>query len=278
MRTFGSTRTWFAACLLLAALPLLSPAIAQPGGDALLRDPLISAPPSWERASDENEGFEARGLLRARSQAVIASEIAGRIVDMPFREGDRFAQGDILARFDCAVFEAQRAGAEAAERFARRQLEQKRELVRLRSAGEIEVGLAEARVEEAVAQTALQTALAERCEVRAPFAGAVVERHANVGESRTPGADLIEIIDDSDLEIRVLAPSSWLSWLAPGQAFTFHLEEAGPGIAARVEGIGASVDAASQTILVRGRFAGEPGAVAPGMSGGARFAPRGAAR
>ena len=43
-------------------------------------------------------GNEARGVLRARDQAVLASELAGRIVELPFSEGESFKKGDTLAR------------------------------------------------------------------------------------------------------------------------------------------------------------------------------------
>jgi membrane fusion protein, multidrug efflux system len=256
-------------------IALTQPVVAPPArADSLLVDPLTSN--AFVRSSEDARS--ARGLLRARARAVLSSEISGRIVALPYREGERFAAGEVIARIDCAIYEAQLQGAQAAERFAQRQLEQKRELVRLRAAGEIEIGLALARLEEAAAQSALQAVLASRCELRAPFSGAVVELRANPGETLAAGAPLIEIVDDSDFEIRILAPSSWLAWLATGQSFTFHLDEVGEARAARVEAIGASVDAGSQTILVVGRLL-QPGAgLVPGMSGSARFAPEAVSR
>ena len=239
----------------------------------LLSDPLAQAMPHNLSSVEGNNGFSARGLLSARARAIVSSEIAGRIVEIPFREGERFASGDALALFDCAIYDAQLAGARGAELFAQRQLEQKRELVRLCSAGEIEVGLAQARLDEVAAQAALQAVLVSRCTVRAPFAGAVVARAANAGESVAAGAPLIEIVDDSDYEIRVLAPSHWLAWLTVGEPFTFEIDEAGESLAARVEAIGASVDAASQTILVIGRLLAHTDRLVPGMSGSALFAP-----
>jgi membrane fusion protein, multidrug efflux system len=259
------------ACIALAFA--FSASYAPLRAQILLSDPLTQAMPHNASDGESASGFSARGLLSARARAIVSSEIAGRIVEIPFREGERFAAGDALARFDCAIYDAQLAGARGAELFAQRQLEQKRELVRLRSAGEIEVGLAQARLDEVAAQAALQAVLVSRCTVSAPFAGAVVARAANAGESVAAGAPLIEIVDNSDYEIRVLAPSHWLAWLAVGQLFTFVIDEAGESRAARVEAIGASVDAASQTILVIGRLLAHTDRLVPGMSGSARFEP-----
>lgn len=264
--------------LVLLALALSAP-LAPSTAQILLSDPLfdsLNQPLSSER--DRMGRRSARGLLSARARAVVSSEIAGRITDIPFGEGERFEAGEPLALFDCAIYDAQLAGARAAERFARTQLEQKRELVRLRSAGEIEVGLAKARLDEVAAQALLQEVLVSRCTVRAPFAGAVVSRAANAGESVAAGAPLLEIVDDSDYEIRVLAPSHWLAWLEVGQPFTFDIDEANQSHVARVEAIGASVDAASQTILVIGRLQVHGDRLVPGMSGSARFDPAPAER
>jgi len=259
------------ACIVLALAFSASHTPVQ--AQLLLSDPLAQSLPHSASSDAPTKGFSARGLLSARARAVVSSEIAGRIVALPFREGERFGAGDALARFDCAIYDAQLAGARGAELFAQRQLEQKRELVRLRSAGEIEVGLAQARLDEVAAQAALQEVLVSRCTVRAPFAGAVVARAANPGESVAAGAPLIEIVDDSDYEIRVLAPSHWLAWLEIGQPFEFDIDEAGESHPARVEAIGASVDAASQTILVIGRLVAQDDGLVPGMSGSARFEP-----
>ena len=55
------------------------------------------------RASDATAEDSARGILRAQDQAVLASEINGRVLEMPFRDGESFHRGDLLVRFDCSA-------------------------------------------------------------------------------------------------------------------------------------------------------------------------------
>lgn len=75
-----------------------------------LDDPLLDIPASvgTERA--------ARGVLRARDQAVLSSELAGRIIEMPYTDGQNFKKGDVLVRFDCSAYQAQLNAAQAAGR------------------------------------------------------------------------------------------------------------------------------------------------------------------
>lgn len=87
---------------------------------------------------------EARGVLRAQDQAVLASELAGRIVDLPAREGETFKKGDTLARFDCSAYQAQLNASQAASRGASEELAHNRQLAALNSVGRFEVARAEA--------------------------------------------------------------------------------------------------------------------------------------
>ncbi|NER60344.1 biotin/lipoyl-binding protein, partial [Pseudomonas sp. MAFF212428] len=107
-------------------------------------DPLLDAHSSASTS-------EVRGVLRARSQAVLASELAGRVVAVPYAEGQRFAKGDVLVKFDCSAYQAQQNAANASVRAAREELQNKQQLAALNSVGRFEVSLAEARQAQAQA-------------------------------------------------------------------------------------------------------------------------------
>ena len=55
-----------------------------------------------------------RGKSRPVTAATLASELSGRIVELPFSEGESFKKGDTLARFDCSAYQAQLNAAQAA--------------------------------------------------------------------------------------------------------------------------------------------------------------------
>src|SRR6185295_15448300 len=46
------------------------------------------------------------GTVKARRRAQISPEVGGRVVAVPFREGDRFKAGDVLLRLDPGVYDA----------------------------------------------------------------------------------------------------------------------------------------------------------------------------
>lgn len=254
------------APLAFAAPPAVaaSPAAAE-GGE----DPLDALAPPEENASAQTR--RARGLLEPRAEAVLSSELPGRIVEMPFEEGQHFKRGATLVRFDCAYYEAQLASARAGLSAAKLELENSRELAALNSIGGLDVALAEAKVTELEAEVAVNRVQTRRCVIKAPFSGRVVKAKAKRFESVNQGGELIEVVDDATPQVRLIVPSRWLSWLTPGVAFDFTIDETGETLRGEVKRIGARIDAVSQTLPVIGAFANPSPRLIAGMSGTARF-------
>lgn len=230
-------------------------------------DPLLATP-----ASDASStSTQARGVLRARDQAMMASELSGRIVELPFSEGESFKKGDVLARFDCSAYQAQLNAAQAASRGASEELAHNKQLAALNSVGRFEVSRAEAKLTETQAQSQVYQVQVKRCSVVAPFDGQVVQRKVQRFESVAAGSPLLEIVDNRTLEIHLLVPSRWMGKLKPGQTFSFIPDETGQSLTATVKRLGARIDEGSQTLLLVATVPSAAGLLA-GMSGTARFA------
>jgi membrane fusion protein (multidrug efflux system) len=219
------------------------------------------------------EGPTARGIVRPVAEATISAEMSGRIVELPFRPGESFAAGDLLVRFDCAAQQANAAAAEAELEVARLMLDSARELTRMKAAGLRDVDLAQARRDKAAADVEGAAVKLRACEIRAPFAGAVVERAVNLHEVIVPNTPLLKLVDRERVEVELIVPSTWLAWLKPGAPFDFMVDALGRAVPGEVTRLGASVDAVSQTANVYAAFRGPRPGVLAGMSGSAVFAP-----
>ncbi|CAK0778892.1 exported hypothetical protein [Azospirillaceae bacterium] len=218
---------------------------------------------------------QARGQLAARREITLSSEINGRIDRLPLVEGARFKRGDELVHFDCALYDAQRAGAEAGVRGAQATLEANRRLAAMKSIGQLEVSQAEAAIAKARADLRVAQIMADRCSVRAPFDGQIATIKAKEGETLNSSQALLEIVEDHALEIKLIVPSAWLTWLNRGESFKFRIDETGGEFVGRVTMIGARVDPGSQSIQLTGEMVSQPfpphegneRRLAPGMSG-----------
>ncbi len=211
-----------------------------------------------------------RGVVQAMNEATLSSEIAARVLEMPKRVGDTFAKGDVLVRFDCTLFEAQRDKVEAEVRSATARHENDRQLEKVRSIGALEVTLSESALQQAKAELRMAQMNTQRCTVLAPWPGRVVQRMANEQESVKLNQELLSVASTADLEMMLVVPATWLKWLKPGLAFDVRMDETGSQHRAQVAMLGAKVDAVSQTMNLRARLQGD-GRLLPGMSGTARF-------
>ncbi len=215
----------------------------------------------------------ARGVVEPGHEAVISSELAARIFELPFEEGESFAAGDTLVAFDCALFEARRRQAVAQLQAARAKLRNAEQLQATNAIGAVEVDLAAAEARRTAAAVAETDVAVARCSIAAPFDGRVVERLRNPHEVAAPGDELLAIVSRGAPETTLLVPSDWLVWLQPGQDFEFRVDETGMSLPGRILRLGARIDPVSQTVPVYGSLVApaSQAPLVPGMSGTARF-------
>ncbi|WP_024871747.1 efflux RND transporter periplasmic adaptor subunit [Tolumonas lignilytica] len=233
-------------------------------------DPLLSASAATP-ITTSSATTEARGVLRAVDQAVLSSELNARVVELPFREGEAFHKGDLLARFDCSAYQAQLAASQAAARAAQEELTQNRQLGEMKSVGRHAIALSEAHLAQAQAESQVYQIQVNRCRTTAPFDGRIVSRKIQVSEYVAQGTPLLDIVDNRHLEIHLLVPSRWLPALKPKQTFIFTPDETGQPLQAEIVRIGARIDESSQTLTLIGRLLKPDNNLLAGMSGNARF-------
>lgn len=219
-----------------------------------------------------NKEGQVRAQLSARNEVVLSSELSAKIASLPLREGDAFKAGQVLVGFDCALFQAQLAKAQATLDAARKVLVVDARLAELNSIGKLELATAEGKVRESEAEVNYMQTTIRKCTVAAPYAGRVVKRFAAAFQFVTPGAQLLAIQDAGELEVHMIVPSKWLAGLKVGAPFAVQVDELGRSFAARIQRLGARIDPVSQSVEVVGTINGTPGALLPGMSGWAVFA------
>jgi RND family efflux transporter MFP subunit len=216
---------------------------------------------------------EIRALLSPLHYTTLSSEMAGRIDKIATRVGDRFHQGDVLIQFDCALPRAQMSKAQAIVTQAERTLEINRRLVAQKSMGQFELDVSAAEVLKDKADLMGAEAVASKCSIAAPFTGVTVEQKAREFQYATPGQPLLDILDDHALEVELVAPSQWLSWLKPGYAFQVKIDETDKTYPARVTRLGGRVDPANHSVKVIGEITGDAPELMAGMSGRATVTP-----
>jgi membrane fusion protein (multidrug efflux system) len=210
---------------------------------------------------------EIRAQLVPTRYTSIAAELGARISRISVPEAGSFEAGRLLIIFECSVQQAQRDKARAEAQAAEAQYKANQRLARLNSIGELELEMSRIATLSARAELSLHEALISRCLIHAPFQGRVAEQKVREQQFVQPGQVLMDIIDDSSLELEFLVPSGWLRWLRPGAPLRVKIDETQATYPARFTRIGARVDPVSQSVKVAATIAGRFPELMAGMSG-----------
>jgi len=225
------------------------------------------------RPAAEPAARDIRVQVVAEISATIGAPMAGRLTQFPLHDGERFAQGQVLARFFCAEKEGALGHARALLEGKRQVFTSKQTLHNLGSSSEVEFSVAQAELQEAAADVQTAQAIVDSCVVVAPFAGRVSGVFTHNFQFVGTGSPLLEILSDKDLELELIVPSLWLSWLKPGQAFDVAIDETGKTYSAKLSRVSGKVDAVSRSVKVYGKIDHPSDALLPGMSGRALLSP-----
>ncbi|MDZ5459649.1 efflux RND transporter periplasmic adaptor subunit [Azohydromonas lata] len=216
---------------------------------------------------------EIRAQLMPRRYTTLAAEIGAKVSRLPVAEGGRFNAGQVLVGFDCTLQQAQLNKAKAALDAADKTWSANKRLAELNSVGKVELDVSEAEVAKNRAEVASNQAVLSKCAATAPFAGRVAEQKVREQQYVQAGQALLEILDDSVLELEFIVPSKWLAWVTPGTRFEVAIDETGKTYPAKVQRMGARVDPVSQSIKISAAIDGRFSELVAGMSGRVLMAP-----
>ena len=208
-----------------------------------------------------------------RRFTTIAAEIGAKINRLPIPEGGAFKAGQLLVAFDCSVPAAMLQKARAELSAAQQTHTSNKRLFELNSLGKLELDISGANVNKSAAEVGAQQAVLAKCSIAAPFSGRLAEQRVREQQFVQPGQALLDIIDDSVLEIEFLVPSAWLGWLKIGTGFQVAIDETRKTYPAKFIRIGARVDPVSQSIKVAAAIDGHYPELIAGMSGKVLISP-----
>ncbi len=169
------------------------------------------------------------GHLLARRIARIYSEESGRILRLPWYEGDVVHKGERLVELDPALLQADLDKARATTRQSRLALRRMQDLARRNAASQDELEKAGTALEVARAeQRRLEIRLA-RMRIDAPFDALVSERLAEPGDVIAARTHLLTLVDPASLVARVEVSELLLPRLHVGDPVRVRIDALGSG-------------------------------------------------
>jgi membrane fusion protein (multidrug efflux system) len=256
--------------VLVVLLALAAPAApAQPAKDAgkgpaaMPSMPVKAVAAKVAPAVDE---VNAVGNLRADESITIRPEIAGRIVEMPFREGESVKKGARLLALDAAELRAVVASSNAQAGLDAQRHERNEDLFRKGFISQQALDESRSNLARSRAKLAEDAAKLARTEILAPFGGIAGLRQVSEGAFVAAGTDIarLEKVDQLKLDFRV--PENFVARLKAGQAVRLQVDAYGADtFAGTVYAIEPGIDEQTRTVQVRARVANADLKLRPGM-------------
>ena len=233
------------------------------------------------------------GTLQARSRSEVAAREAGAVLAISVEEGDRVNEGEVMAVVDGRRLEAQIAEASAEVTVAEAFLHQKNsrvqrstidltmkeklfqdgavseaELLDARSANNVDRSVAEAAadsLEAARSRLKLLTVRLADLEIKAPFDGYVVERHAELGEWVSAGSHVFTLVSAGEIEAWLKVPERFAD-LVGGSEIPVTIKATGKTVISTALRIVPEAGMRTRTLVVIATLPNPDGSLLPGLS------------
>jgi len=220
---------------------------------------------------DIAETLSVTGAFRAIESVDLRPEIAGRIAEIGFRDGQRVAKSALLIRLDDSLARAEFAQAEAEAALAESNNKRAQDLFARQFISSRALDEAKANAEIAAAKRDLAKARLNRTRIESPFAGVVGLRQHSPGDYVKDGEVVAVVEDSSRLFFDFRVPERFLRELRVGQAISIETEQLPKPVKATVSAIDARVDAEGRFIQLRAVVVNESGALKSGLFARARL-------
>jgi len=227
-----------------AAKPATDPMQAQAKANqvALVRVARMTAVP-------HEAAVTLRGRTEALHQVDVRNEVDGVVQALHFEKGDRVKQGQVLCELRLNDRGARAAQAEAQVAQAGKELDVARELYKEGFRSKTQMAQATAAYEAAKAGAATMNIQLDDTRVRAPFAGLVEERYANVGDYLPVGSKCAMVIAPEPFLAVGTVSEELVSQIEPGTKARVKLVT-GETVAGKVRFVGEHADPTTRTFRV----------------------------
>ena len=185
---------------------------------------------------------KAPAQVSGLSFATLNSEVSSIIDEINVLAGDKVKKGELLIRLNCDDFSYQlmelsalKEETEANLALSKYQLSRSQKLYKTKNISEIElktnqanVKVLKSKLKSIYAKTQLAKKNISRCEIKAPYAGIILQRFINKGEMVAVGQKLLKIADPEKSEVVAQLPIGLLDKINISESFFVYQDNKYP--------------------------------------------------
>jgi RND family efflux transporter MFP subunit len=206
------------------------------------------------------------GTLEAPRTVHIHTEQSGRIIELPYYEGDRVNKDAVLVKLDDALLRANLAKAIASRKQAELDLKRLKRLVPSKLASEDELARASTSLDLAIAEESLQRTLLSRTIIKAPYDAIISERLKEPSDIVAVNEHILTLFDPKLMTAAIQVPEQLHGRVATGDSVKMRIDSLGDSsFAARILRIHPVIDPNTRQGTIEVRVDPVPVSARPGQ-------------
>ena len=208
------------------------------------------------------------GQVTASESSVVAFQVSGRVIDLPAKAGQSYAEGAVLAQLDASDYQTQLGDAQARMSAAKNTLRRTQGLFENENASKGDLDSAMSAERSARAAVELAQKGVNDCTLVMPYDGVIGRVDINAQETISAGQSVMSILSNGgSLEFNIGVPADLVDQISTGMAGSVAVRAIqGEPIGASVSEIGGQ-PGSNTTYPVTLSFASDHAGIREGMDG-----------
>ncbi|NKB45124.1 MAG: efflux RND transporter periplasmic adaptor subunit [Alphaproteobacteria bacterium] len=212
----------------------------------------------------EQEG--AVGSLASDEAVIIRSEIAGRVDEIGFIEGQPITKGDLIITIDDSIYRAEFNQAEARLNLSQANYDRAVNLEGRGAGTQRALDEASSKLQEDRATLDLARARLDRTKIHAPFSGVMGIRKVSPGDYLMAGQEIVNLEAIDPIKVAFALPEVMLSVAKTGQSVVVQIDAfPDENFIGEVYAIDPRIEASGRSVTLRARVPNPDGRLRPGL-------------
>lgn len=220
------------------------------------------------KAQTFNHFLDLQGDVKTKQNVLINPEMAGTLVRVYVKEGQKVSKGQLLATIDDGGMASQVAQMKTQAALAKTTFERQKRLWDQKIGSEIQYLQAKSTFEAQESTVKQMESQLEKTNIRAPFSGIIDDVIKDQGTvvSPGPGSEVFRIVNLSDMYIQVEVPETYLGSVSKGKEVKVYFPVLGDSITTKVRETGNFINPNNRSFKVEIPVPNSDGKIKPNLT------------
>lgn len=211
----------------------------------------------------DNKLFSS-GSVKAYEEVMLMPEVAGKLVQIAFKEGSNVSKGTLLAKISDTDLQAQLGKLNLQLKLAKEKEARLQSLLSIKGVSQEEFDASSNTVKTISADMDFTKAQIAKTEIRAPFDGKIGLRQVSEGSFVNSATVIASMQQTKQLKIDFTVPEKYSSIVVPGNIIHFTVDNVNQTFTAKVEAIEPKIDQQTRNITIRAVYNNDRSDIYPG--------------